>query len=516
MAAVGEWWRTVETERGLVRGAPGPAGDGAETATAGAPPVVAFRGLPYAASPVGGLRFAPPRPHEGWSGVKDAARPGPAVPQSPSRLERVMGPRTPDWNEDGCLNLNVWSPAEEPGAALPVLLWLHGGGFSSGSGGWDWYDGARLAALAGIVVVTANYRLGALGYLHLPEAGADNLGLRDQAAALRWVHANIAAFGGDPARITVGGQSAGAYAALALAVAPQTRGLVRRVVAQSGPWGLPPQDPADAAETAADFLGLLGVPGKVTGPGREDELLAELRGLPVERLLDAYDRLAADRALPGRVAPPMYPVRGGYGLPVAPQEAAAGGALGSARLLIGTVRDEMTAFLAFDERVRAFTRDDVLRVMREAAAGEFRTGGTDEAARTYDDLARLRPDAPPAALLTEAATGWMFRDGATRIAEHRAAQGTPAYVYRFDRGPDGGDGTLGATHCADLPFLFGTFDAYPDSPMLGRPGPEADRLARAFGGALGAFVATGSPNGPGLAEWRPYSCGPAPEVMYFG
>ncbi|MFD7668340.1 carboxylesterase/lipase family protein [Streptomyces sp. NPDC059788] len=531
MAAGREWWQAVETERGRVRGAAGPVPDGAAGAgrrpggtdiadaagPADAPPVAAFRGIPYAASPVGALRFAPPRPHEGWTGVRDATRPGPAVPQGPSRLERVMGRRTPDWDEDGCLTLNVWSPA---GAAAdggrPVLVWFHGGGFTSGSGGWDWYDGARLAALGGLVVVTANYRVGPLGYLFLPEAGADNLGLRDQAAALHWVHDNIAAFGGDPARITVGGQSAGAYSALALAVAPQARGPVRRVVAQSGPWGLPPQEPAAAAESTGDFLRLLGMPDKAAVPGNEGAALRELRALPVERLLAAYARLAADRWRPGRVAPPMYPVLGGAMMPAGPQQAVAQGALGGTELLIGTVRDEMTAFLASDEQAGSLTRDDVLRIMREDAGDDFRGGDPDEAAVAYDDLARLRPDASPVGLLTEAATGRLFRDGAVRIAEQRAAQGTPAYVYRFDRAPDGGDGTLGATHCAELPFLFGTFDAFADSPMLGRPGAAGRQLAHVFGGALAAFAATGTPNGPGLADWRPYLGGPAPEVMYFG
>lgn len=522
MAAVGEWWRAVRTERGRVRGVPEPVAEGGadlERRAAGAgagspadgPSVAAFRGIPYAASPVGALRFAPPCPHEGWTGVRDAVRPGPAVPQGPSRLERVMGPRTPDWSEDGCLTLNVWSPAEPSDAGRPVLVWLHGGGFTSGSGGWDWYDGARLAALGDLVVVTANYRLGPLGWLHLPEAGAANLGLQDQAAALRWVHENIAAFGGDPARITVGGQSAGAYTALCLAVAPETRGLVRRVVAQSGPWGLAPQDPAEAAGITADYLRLLGLPDKAAVPGNEAAALRELRALPVERLLTAYARLAADRARPGRLTPLMYPVLGGPGLPAPPVRAVAEGGLGATALLIGTVRDEMTAFLAFDAEARAFTRDDVLRLLREDACGD-----SGAAAVAYDDLARLRPDASPVDLLAEAATGWMFRDGATGIAERRAAQGTPAYVYRFDRAPDGDDGTLGATHCAELPFLFGTFDAYPDSPMLGHAGTEERRLAHAFGGALAAFAATGTPNGPGLADWRPYLGGPAPEVMYFG
>ena len=166
--------------------------------------MVAFRGIPYAASPVGERRFAAPEQHPRWQDPRDATRPGPSVPQGPSRLEAVMGRRVPDWDEDGCLTLNVWTP-RLPGAgsapgALPVLVWFHGGGFTSGSGGWDWYDGRNLAAAGPIVVVTANYRLGPLGYLYLPDLGIENLGTQDQAAVLAWVQRNISAFGGDPGK----------------------------------------------------------------------------------------------------------------------------------------------------------------------------------------------------------------------------------------------------------------------------------------------------------------------------
>ncbi|ARF53284.1 carboxylesterase/lipase family protein [Streptomyces gilvosporeus] len=479
----------VATERGRVRGVV----EGE---------VAAFRGLPYAASPVGALRFAAPRPHPGWSEVRDAERTGPSVPQGPSRLERVMGPRVPDWDEDGCLTLNVWTPvgALTPGgAARAVLVWFHGGGFTSGSGGWDWYDGARLAALGDIVVVTANYRLGPLGYLHLPEIGAENLGSQDQAAVLHWVRDNIAAFGGDAGLVTVGGQSAGAYSALSLALAPETGGLVRRVIAQSGPWGMAPQDPAAAAECAADYLRILGVTG--TDPG------AELRQLPVERLLAAYEQLA-QRARPGDIAPPMYPVLGGPGHPVGWQQTVADGALGDKDVLLGTTEDEMTAFFAFNPLVQALSRDDVVATIRGRAG--------DMAQAVYDHYAARRPGATPARVLTDLAADHGFGNGVTEIATRRAAQGFPAYVYRFTRRPSPDPHGLGATHCAELPFLFHTVDAYPDAPMLGSADGQDRALAGAFGGALAAFTATGSPNGPGLDPWRPYLPGPAPEVMRFG
>ncbi|MET9873541.1 carboxylesterase family protein [Actinacidiphila glaucinigra] len=447
----------VATERGSVRGVTGERG------------VAAFRGIPYAASPVGALRFAPPAPPTGWPGVRDAAHAGPDVPQGPSRLAVVTGPHETHGDEEGCLTLNVWSPegALEPGAApRAVLVWFHGGGFTTGSGGWDWYDGARLAALGGIVVVTANYRLGPLGWLYLPEIGANNLGSRDQAAVLYWVRDNIASFGGDPALITVGGQSAGAYCALCLAADPGTRPLVRRVIAESGPWGLAPQEPAEAAEVATAYLRLRGVRHP-----------SELREMPAERLVSAYGRLSAERARPGEVAPQMYPVLGGAGLPVAPLAAVAAGGLDGTDVLLGSTQDEITAFRA----------------------------------------------ASPAGFPMEGATERVFGAGVTDIASRCAERGRPAYAYRFTRRPPGDDGTLGATHCSELPFLFGNFEAFAEAPMLGLV-DESDRaLARAFGGALASFVATGRPDGgegggqdEGRGPWRAYEPGAGARVRTFG
>ncbi|MFD7454099.1 carboxylesterase/lipase family protein [Kitasatospora sp. NPDC059827] len=468
--------------------------------------VAAFRGIPYAASPVGERRFAAPGPHPGWPGVRDAARPGPSVPQGPSRLEAVMGRRAPDWDEDGCLTLNVWSPeplglsgppseGSAPGGR-PVLVWFHGGGFSSGSGGWDWYDGRHLAAAGGLVVVTANYRLGPLGYLHLPELGSDNLGVRDQAAVLAWVRHNIAGFGGDPELLTVGGQSAGAYSALHLALAPETGPWIARVVTQSGPFGLPPQDPGEAADHARRFLGILGL-------DRRPDPLAALRAVPPGQLLTAYGQLARDVARPGKVAPPMYPVLGGYGLPVTWQQALADGRLDGKQLLTGTTGDEMTAFYAFDPAVRTATA--------ERARAIAATLAEDGAAR-YDRTAAGVPR-PPGDILTEVATGLQFRDRTLAIAAHHAAAGHPTYVYRFDRTPTPDPARLGATHCAELPYLFATFDAYPDSPMLGEATPAARTLGHAFSHAVATFAATGRPP---AEHWPPYARADPTTVRHFG
>lgn len=456
--------------------------------------VVVFRAVPYAAPPVGPLRFVPPQPHPGWTRVRDAVSAGCQVPQIPQRHQRVTGSGGVRADESECLNLTLSVPAEalSDGRPRPVLLWFHGGGFVAGSGNSRWHDGARLAALGDLVVVTANYRLGPLGYLHLPSLGSDNLGVQDQAAVVHWVHDNAAAFGGDPERITVGGQSAGAYSALYLALAPRTRGLIRRIICQSGPFGLAPQDPDAAAEMARLYVGMLGVRTETA-----------LRELPVERLLKAYLALSAYTARVGDVAPPMYPVLGGAGLPRAWPDGLAAGVLKRTGVLLGTNADEMTFFYADEERVRQARRSDAIRIM----AG---WNGVN-AEKAYDDLRRRRPDATPAQLLTVAATGHLFVAGAHRIA----ARHEPSYVYRFERRAPGDDG-LGSPHCAELPFVFGTFAAFAHSPMLGPVGDADHALSRDIGRAFAAFAATGSPDTGAGGEWPPYRDGDAARVRRFG
>ncbi|GGN65214.1 carboxylic ester hydrolase [Streptomyces albiflavescens] len=477
--------RIVDTGRGRVKGVA--QGE-----------VISFRGIPYAASPVGELRFAPPRPHPGWTGVRKAAQAGPAVPQAASRLEQVMGHRVPDWNEDGSLTVNVHSPlrAFEGGAPRPVLIWWHGGGFTSGSAGWDWYDGGRLAVLGGIVVVTANYRVGPFGYLYLPEMGAANLGPQDQAAVLRWVQDNIASFGGDPRNVTVGGQSAGAYSALSLALDPRTTQLVTRVLLESGPFGLAPQEPQDAAENAEAYLRLLGVPGGA-------DAARALRALPVERLLSAYGELAGRLARLGNVAPPMYPVLGGPGVPRAWQRTLADGALDGKALLIGTTRNEATAFFAFDPRIQNLSFAGALDILTRQIG--------DQAHEVYQRHAARLPQATPAQIFTTVQTDELFRNSALQIADHHAAGGNASYVYQFDYQPAEDEHALGATHCGELPFLFNTFDAYPDSPMLGKPTDTDRALGHTFATAVAEFVTTGSVN-----DWLPYAPATAARIRHFG
>jgi para-nitrobenzyl esterase len=263
-----------------------------------------------------------------------------------------MGPGSDLVQDEDCLSLNVWTPG---GTGLPVLVWLHGGGFSSGSGAEAWYDGALLAERGRMVVVTVNYRLGALGYLYLsPEFAPANLGLLDQVAALGWVRENIAAFGGDPDRVTLAGQSAGALSTLALLGHPAGRGLFQQVILQSTPTGVRPHGPREAAGIGRRLLDIL-------GPYSDAE--EQLRTVPVSRLLAAQTQLARLMAAPLTVTPPFQLVAGG-GVP-ADLLADVPGAM---PMLIGTTRDEARAFFPgapADLTGRLFG-DGSLRLARQA------------------------------------------------------------------------------------------------------------------------------------------------------
>ena len=261
----------VKTTAGAVRGAR----DGG---------IEIFKGIPYAAPPVGPLRFRRPAPAAPWDGVRDALEFGPSCPQPPERPEG-WAPE-PSLSED-CLYLNVWTPGTGEGERRPVMVWMHGGGYSIGSGSWPVYDGTALARRGDTVVVTLNHRLGILGYLHLKElagpefASSGNAGMLDLVAALEWVRDNIAAFGGDPGKVTIFGESGGGAKVSTLIAMPAARGLFHRAAIQSGP-GLRVKPPEQAAELARTIA------GEICG-GAFD--LQKMQAAPVERLREAQGKL---------------------------------------------------------------------------------------------------------------------------------------------------------------------------------------------------------------------------------
>ncbi|MFI7664918.1 carboxylesterase/lipase family protein [Nocardia sp. NPDC049526] len=322
----------VETAAGKFRGSI----DGA---------VSAFRGIAFATAE----RFGAPRPPTPWPGIRDSVEIGPAAPQLASRLERVMGGFTVAQAED-CLSLNVWAPA---GSGHPVLVFLHGGGFTSGSGGLAWYDGAELAEHGDIVVVTINYRLGVLGYLCLPGVSEGNLGLLDQLAALEWVRDNIAAFGGDPAQVTVAGQSGGALSILAMPA--RTAGLFRRAILQSAPAGMAPASPEDAVAAGRMLLSELSL-----APDEQRRLF----DVPVAELLSAQYAVAARV---GGTAPPYQLVADGV---LVSDDLVRSVSATGIEVLLGTTKDEAAAMVAdaADTVTHQLFRAPTLRLAETLAA----------------------------------------------------------------------------------------------------------------------------------------------------
>lgn len=457
-----------------------------------------FRGVPYAEPPVGDLRWRPARPHSGWSGVRDATADGPSAPQMyREEGDPVLGGHgSPPFGED-CLTLNIWTPAADD-ARRPVLVWIHGGGFVSGSGSLPGYSGATFARDGDLVVVNVNYRIGPLGYLYFgPQAdegrGADeggNYWLTDQLAALRWVRENIASFGGDPDHVTVAGQSGGAVSTAALAGHPEARGLIRRVILQSPPFGLDLPGPDAYLERTAAYLELAGAKD-----------LAELRALPWEALIGAGAGLFAQTTRWGHWPTPFLPVIDGITLRHHPAEALLHGAASGIDVMIGWTREEANFGFALDEGYAAATREQVTDRIAE-------TFGPGSAAEVYAAYDRARPGARPADVLMDLITDELFRVPSLRLAEARAAAGRPVRAYQFDLPTPAHEGRLGAAHCLELPFVFHNFDQWAHAPFLAGLTPAVrDGLAHSMHRAWIAFARTGDPNHPGLPQWPPYETG---------
>ncbi|MFI0926440.1 carboxylesterase/lipase family protein [Streptomyces sp. NPDC021012] len=447
------------TRQGEVRGRTSPDG------------VSSFLGIPYAAPPFGARRFREPAPPESWTGVRDATAHGPTAPHAPYAPPfDALIPEDSIPGED-CLNLNIWTPAPEPGAGLPVMVWLHGGAFTNGSGSASAYDGGAFAR-DGVVCVTLNYRLGADGFLRLP-GRPDNRGLLDQIAALTWVRDNIASFGGDPDRVTVFGESAGAMSIGALLTTEAARGLFHRAILQSGACHhfLRPPSAGLIAARLAEKLGI-----EPTPEAFEAVPLPEL--LPAQAELRAEVGADPDPARWGEAVlnmMPFEPVRPGLALP---------GPDRGVDLLIGSNREEYRLFLVPTKRLHVFPESS-LRAMTAAY-------GLDPAEALPVYRAAARPGATPGELLDAVATDWFYRIPAIRLVESVPG----SYLYEFAwRSPRFG-GELGACHALELPFVFDRLHDPSYAPMLGTHPPQ--ELADAVHGAWVSFAKTGSPG------WKPY------------
>ncbi len=436
--------------------------------------VIAFLGIPFAEPPVGALRFQPPQPRAPWTEPLRATAYGPTAPQraSDGPLSEVIP--TAIIPGDDYLNLNVWTP--DTGASLPVMVFVHGGSWTSGSGAVAGYDGSRFAR-DGVVLVTINYRIGADGFAWFGD-GAANLGLLDQIVALEWVRDNIAAFGGDPSTVTVFGESAGGMSVGALLAMPAASGLFHRAIMESG--SVYHAISAESARLVADRL------ADILGVGRSREALATV---PVERLLDAQAQVANEaskkprKKLWGDVALnglPFEPVIDGASLPALPIDAVRAGASQGIDVLVGSNAEEgMIAFAPSGvDKIKSW-------ILYPAAV---RTGLPGlRAVRTYRDA---RPDARPVDLLSDMLTDRIYRIPAIRLAE--AHPGT--YVYEFAWRSPAFDNELGACHGVELPFVFDNLDSPDWAAMTGGAAPQA--LADTVHRAWVDFARTGDPGWP--------------------
>ncbi|MGW1141448.1 carboxylesterase/lipase family protein [Streptomyces zhihengii] len=419
--------------------------------------IAAFLGIPYAAPPFGAHRFRAPAPAEPWAGVRDALEYGPTAPKRPYRppLDRLIpDPSVPG---DDCLNLNVWTPSAGEGR-LPVMVWIHGGSLRNGSASLPLYDGGAFAR-DGVVLVSLNYRLGVEGFGVFPDA-PDNRGLLDQIAALTWVRDNIAAFGGDPANVTVCGESAGAISIAALMTSPAAAGLFHRAILQSGPPHTTSR--RAGAKTVRAMARRLRIPATAEAFAAVDR----------ELLLDAQAAVV-DGSDPVRGGPGFHIVTDGDVVPAVPP-------LPEADLLLGCNREEYRLWF-----VPGGTVDRISRLTLRLALLKFRV--PQRVARLYR---ATRPDAVPGEILGEMATDLLLRGPLNRLADSRPAR---TFVYEFRwRSPVMG---LGACHALELGFVFDTLPAAEDLTGPGAPQPLADAMHRAWVD----FATTGR---PGWSEWN--------------
>lgn len=455
--------------------------------------VRAYKGIPYAAPPVGALRWQPPRPVHAWSGVRDCFEFGAACPQILPPLFRSfpeMAIHAP-FNED-CLYLNVWTPAERPSAKLPVLYWIHGGGYVIGAASQPLYDGEDLARL-GCVVVSINYRLGLFGFLAHPALSQEskdhvsgNYGLLDQIEGLRWVQRNIAAFGGDPKHVAIFGESAGGGSVLCLMVAPQAKGLFQGAISQSAPgMDLAHLRAAPPGQESAEQLGQRLIAACGLGASTDAKQM---------RQLDAKALVKAAPSEPGAGAPlrlkplalRIAPIVDGHVLPDNPNLLFAAGREHAVPLIVGNTKEEMAIF--------------VLGTKMPADEAAYLKKLKDDFGELAEPIAKAYParDAKQIrAAVIQLLSDLAFVSETRTIARAHAAAGQKTYRYQFSRGTKRGFlQSLGAHHGSELAFVF-------QRPAL-RDNAGEMRISRAMGHYWIRFAATGDPNGPDLPAWPAY------------
>ncbi|AQW48727.1 carboxylesterase/lipase family protein [Streptomyces violaceusniger] len=442
-----------------------------------------FRHIPYAAPPLGATRFAPPTPHPRWDGVRDATAAGPTAPQ-PKRDAFGDLDMSPYFGQgwvpgEDYLAVNVWTP-DTTRDDLPVMVFVHGGGFVAGSTRSELYDGTGFAR-DGVVLVTLNYRLGVPGFLHLPDA-PDNRGLLDVIAALRWVEENIAAFGGDRSRVTLFGQSAGATIVGAVVADPRAEGLFQRAIIQSGN-GLGAFAPAQADRVTQALARILG-----TAP-----TAAALASVPDERFVEAMPQLAGiDLTVDGHFDPLIGLSPFSLVLDQQPAEAVTAGRGAGIDLLLGTNTEEGNLYLAPLGHLASSTEEDVHAVAARSHPAPQ---------KLVEVYRRERPGASAGELRSAIMTDALFGAGTRRLAAaHAQHPSARTHVYEFAWRSRALDGRLGATHVMELPFVFDRTDLprlHGPEAILGPAEPPAGLASRLHATWI-RFARTGDPG------WPPY------------
>jgi len=482
MSAIKVCAEPLKLETGLVRG----------LIVGNADDVELYRGIPFAAPPVGDLRWRPPQPARAWQGVRESFAFGAAAPQKPVPLLAAfpgmsLNAKT---NED-CLYLNVWTPAKRSGEPLPVMVWIHGGGYTFGSASQPLYDGTRLAR-RGVVFVGINYRLGPLGFLAHPQLSAEsekgvsgNYGILDQIEALRWVQRNIAAFGGDPHRVTIFGESAGGNSVCCLLLSPLAKGLFQRAIVESGSaldfahlkksqYGFRP-----AEQAGVDFAKKCGA---AEGPGQ----LAALRAMSPDQLLKASPEVDSGGAFVFRDDHVrLAPLVDGWVIPDEAMTLFEQGRQNAVPTLVGANADEGTMFGMAGKLPK---QPEEFSAALEKGFGTF--------------AARLRELYPPANArhsVTDLIGDFRFVAPARFVARQMQRTGSPAYLYHFAHPTPGAIGKmLGAHHGAEIAYALDTI-------RLGKDlTPIDEQINEALAGYWVQFAATGNPNRSGLPDWPAY------------
>jgi para-nitrobenzyl esterase len=485
--------------------------------------IAVFQGVPFASPPTGSLRWREPQPVAPWKGIRDATRPSHPCSQSAAGVDSFIAPlaaaygvtyvpQVLDPSED-CLYLNVWSAQLQAGAHLPVMVWIHGGSNRVGSGAETGYDGSVLAS-RGVVVVTINYRLGVMGFFAHPELTAEsphhssgNYGILDQIAALQWVRQNISQFGGDPANVTVFGESAGSIDATTLMISPLTTNLFRRVIAESGPaFGL------GSAQNLARMEGLGEAVGKEAG-AKTGAQLEVLRKVPAAQVAQIEARLIASDF---KGYDPNASIVDGWVLPQSPASSFALGKLDHVDLLVGFNGREFSAFrigaaAAAKKSPQPSVKPGLAETIKATAdvARPIYGGWTDLAVATY--MVKILMHGDPA--IDQASNDILAACPSGAEAALTTSAGQHAFVYRFDRSvPGRGESTLGAFHSLEIPYVFGTFKARAFNWL---PITATDqKLSQIVQSYWINFARSGNPNGPGLPQWEAWNSDKEPFISF--